>query len=156
MRIPGWLFWSLIPISMRSTSNPALGRRSRPLMRFFGAATLLMTGGRRQQTLADVGREWQRMFTERDEMPITSIDDETIHAEIRVHCPYRGTGNVAGCYRMMEYDRRMLEKIGGEFVVLRSQAEPGVTVCQVAIRRAGASMEDLVPAHVRTAAATGD
>ena len=51
---------------------------------------------------------------------------------------------------MMEYDRKMLEKIGGQLVVLRSQAEPGVKVCQLAIRKKGVSMEDLVPAHARS------
>jgi hypothetical protein len=49
----------------------------------------------------------------------------------------------------MEYDRKMLERIGGQLVVLRSQAEPGVEVCQVAIRKADVSMDELVPAHIR-------
>jgi hypothetical protein len=43
----------------------------------------------------------------------------------------------------------MLEGIGGQFVVLRSQAEPGVEVCQVAMRKADVPVDDLVPAHVR-------
>jgi len=50
---------------------------------------------------------------------------------------------------MMEYDRTMLERIGGQFVVLRSRAEPGVEVCQGTMRKADVSVDDLVPAHVR-------
>ena len=150
MRVPKWLFWSLIPMSVWSTRDPhrsvLLGRR---LMRVLGAATLWLRRARPQESLEAIAHEWQRMFPDPDENPITKIENGTVHAEIRVHCPYRGSGNVEGCYRMMEYDRKMLERIGGEFVVLRSQAEPGVTTCQVAIRRAGTATGDLVPAHVR-------
>ena len=118
-------------------------------MRFFGGVTLWMTKARPQSSIEDVGKEWQRMFPSRKEVPITGVEDSTVYAEIHVKCPHRGTGNVDGCYRMMEYDRKMLERIGGQLVVLRSQAEPGVEVCQVAIRKADVSMDELVPAHIR-------
>jgi len=149
MRVPKWLFRSLIPVSVWSTRDPARSALGRRLMRVLGTATLWMRRGRRQETLEGIGREWQRMFPDPAENPITAIENDTVYGEIHVHCPYRGTGNVEGCYRMMEYDRTMLKRIGGEFVVLRSQAEPGVTTCQVAMRRAGAPTDDLVPAHVR-------
>jgi hypothetical protein len=154
MRVPNWLFSSLVPVSFWSTRDPSSGRVGRWLMRCLGAGTLAMRRGRRQDTTDGVAKEWQRMFPDRGEVVITQVKGETAYAELRVHCPYRGTGNVEGCYRMMEYDRRLMEKIGGEFVVLRSQAEPGVTTCRVAMRRAGSSMEDLVPAHVRAGAAS--
>ncbi len=149
MRVPKWLFWSLIPITVWSTREPGRGGFGRRLMRILGAATLWMRRARRQDTLEGIGREWQRMFPDPSENAITKVEHDTVYGEIRVHCPYRGTGNVAGCHRMMEYDRKMLERIGGELVVLRSQAEPGVTTCQVAMRRAGAAIDDLIPAHVR-------
>lgn len=41
---------------------------------------------------------------------------------------------------MMEYDRKMMEKIGSTFIVVRSQAEPGVTHCQVAITTAAVNI----------------
>jgi hypothetical protein len=150
MKTPKWLFWMLVPASHWSTSDPL--RNSvigRPFMRILGATTLWLSRGRRQESIEALGREWQRMFPDPEMNAITKVDADTVYGEVRAHCPYRGSGNVEGCYRMMEYDRRMLEKIGGEFVVLRSQAEPGVTSCQVAIRKAGASTADLVPAHVR-------
>jgi len=150
MRIRRWLFWSLIPVSVWSTRDPrraALGRR---LMRSLGTLTLWVRRARRQSSLDGIGREWQRMFPDPTEHPITQVENGTVRAEIRTRCPYRGTGNVEGCYRMMEYDRRMMEKIGAQFVVLRSQAEPGVTACQVALRPLGTPIDDLVPAHVRT------
>src|SRR5262245_50911853 len=127
MRLPKWLFWSLVPVSVWCTRDPGFVRVGRWLMRFLGASTLALLRGRRQETIERVAREWQRMFPDPAEVVITEVKEETAYAELRVHCPYRGTGNVEGCYRMMEYDRRLLEKIGGEFVVLRSQAEPGVT-----------------------------
>jgi hypothetical protein len=154
VRVPKWLFWSIVPVSVWSTKDPARGAFGRWLMRYFGVSTLAMLGARRQDSVDAIAREWQRMFPDPEEVPITRIENSTAYAELRVHCPYRGSGNVDGCYRMMEYDRRLMEKIGGEFVVLRSQAEPGVTTCQVAMRPVGSSMADLVPAHVRARASS--
>ena len=77
--------------------------------------------------------EWQRMFPSRKMVPITHTDADTVYAEIHSECPYRGSGNLDGCYRMMEYDRKLMEKIGASFTVVRSQAEPGVRHCQIAI-----------------------
>jgi hypothetical protein len=118
-------------------------------MRFFGGVTLWMRNAQPQSTIEDVGNEWQRMFPSRKDVPITGVENDTVYAEIHISCPHRGTGNVDGCYRMMEYDRKMLERIGGQLVVLRSQAEPGVEVCQLAIRKVEAPLDDLVPAHLR-------
>ena len=56
-------------------------------------------------------------------------------------------GNVHACYRLMEYDRQLLNHIGGEFVVLESKADPSIAVCRVAMRMKGANMDDLKPAH---------
>jgi hypothetical protein len=50
---------------------------------------------------------------------------------------------------MMEYDREVMRRIGGELVVLESQASPGRTFCTVAMRRQGASMADFTPAHLK-------
>lgn len=109
--------------------------------------TLAIRGGRRQNDVRAVGNEWQRMFPSGKMVPIVGVDDTTVRAEIHANCPLRGTGDTAACYRMMEYDRRLLERIGGQLVVLRSQAEPGRTHCEVAIRVASAPVADLVPAH---------
>ncbi|MGF1509477.1 MAG: hypothetical protein ACFB9M_08245 [Myxococcota bacterium] len=117
-------------------------------------ATLKIQRGRSQSDLRSVGEEWQRMFPSKDMVPILKQDDHTVFAQIRTHCPLRGTGDTAACYRMMEYDRRMLETIGGQLVVLESQAQPGRTYCEVAIRRASVSTEDLVHAHERTLASS--
>ena len=153
MRIRKWLFWSLVPLSVWATRDARRSGLGRRLMRVLGTATLWVRGARKQDDLAGIGREWQRMFPDPADHPLT-VENGTVYGEIHVHCPYRGTGNVEGCHRMMEYDRRMLESIGGQFVVLRSQAEPGVVACRVAMRGPGASMADLVPAHVRARAGT--
>ena len=123
---------------------------SRWLGRSLGAMTLRIQGGRPKKGLTEVGAEWQRMFPAAKMVPITGQDDGTVYAEIRTNCPLRGSGDTSACYRMMEYDRRMLETIGGKLVVLNSQAEPGRTFCEVAIRTADASTDDLVAAHERT------
>lgn len=124
----------------------------RPLTRALGVFTLKVQGGQPQQGLAATGDEWQRMFPSPERVPITGRDERTVYAEIHERCPLRGTGDVHACHRMMEYDRRMLERIGGQLVVLRSQSEPGRTHCEVAIRLAGAPTDDLIPAHLRVGA----
>lgn len=125
-------------------ANRILGRR---LERGLGALTTTLKAASPKSDAGAIAREWQRMMPSPRMVPIVEETADTVVAEITAPCPYRGTGNVAGCHRMMEYDRKMLETIGGNLVVLRSQAEPGVTVCRVAIRSKGADVSDLVPAH---------
>ena len=119
------------------------------LMRLFADLPSKIKGGQRKETLEEIAKEWQRMFPGRRMVPIKEIKDETAFAEVHGPCPVTDTGDVHACYRLMAYDRRLLEHIGGEFVVLRSKAETGINICQVAIRKKGASTKDLIPAHKR-------
>jgi len=96
-----------------------------------------------------LGHEWQRLMPNPKLMPITSVEGDTAYGEIRVACPLRGTGDVRACHRLMSYDRALLEPAGARFVVLESQAEPGVERCRVAMRPADQPADDLVHAHVR-------
>lgn len=148
------LWKPLLHASVWATSTPARNRLlGRALERGLGGLTTSMKAARPQADLAGVAREWQRMMPSRRMVPIVAESADTVIAEIHAVCPYRGSGNVEGCQRMMEYDRKMLETIGGQLVVLRSQAEPTVSVCQVALRRQGADLSDLRPAHLRAAGA---
>jgi hypothetical protein len=148
------LLWKpLLHASVWATGTPLRDRwLGRPLERALGGLTLSLKSGSAQSDLPAVAREWQRMMPSRKMVPIVEETPDTVVAEIHAVCPYRGSGNVQGCHRMMEYDRKMLETIGGELVVLRSQAEAGVNVCRVALRRKGADLSDLTPAHVRAGA----
>jgi len=151
------LLWTpLLHASVWATRTPLRHRLiGRGLERGLGSLTMALKSARPQADVAAVAREWQRMMPSRRMVPIVEEMPDTVIAEIHAHCPYRGTGNVQGCQRMMEYDRKMLETIGGELVVLRSQAEPGVSACQVALRRKGADLSDLVPAHTRAGGPAG-
>ncbi|QDO97906.1 hypothetical protein FNB15_11795 [Ferrovibrio terrae] len=99
--------------------------------------------------ISDLGTAWQQGFPSPKRVPIEAVTADTVFARIETPCPLRGTGDTAACWRMMEYDRVVAAAAGGQFVVLRSQAEPGLTSCRVALRPASASTEDLVPAHTR-------
>lgn len=117
---------------------------------FFVRLTQLIRGRRNVAPTAEaIGGEWERLLPSKKTAHITDHDARTAFGEITVHCPLRGTGDVEACHRMMGYDRRLLSAVGGQLVVLRSQAEPGVTSCRVAIRPAGESTDDLLPAHIR-------
>lgn len=99
--------------------------------------------------ISDLGAAWQQGFPSPKQVPLEAVTADTVFARIETPCPLRGTGRTAACWRMMEYDRAVAAAAGGQFVVLQSQAEPGVRVCRVALRRAGEATDDLVPAHLR-------
>jgi len=105
------------------------------MMRLLADLTIKLKGGQKKDSLEEIGKEWQRMFPGRRLVPIREITEDTVLAEVRAPCPLADTGDVWACYRLMEYDRRLLEHIGGEFVVLESQANPEIEVCQVAIQQ---------------------
>lgn len=107
----------------------------KPFMRGLGSLTLAVKKAEKKTSALKAAEEWQRMFPSKKLVPITKIEEDSVYAEIRSECPYRGSGNVEGCHRMMEYDRRMMEKIGAQFIVVKSQAEPGVSHCQIAISK---------------------
>lgn len=91
---------------------------------------------------------WQRAFFSPKQVPVLRIDTDTAHAEIRTPCPLRASGDTHACHRMMAFDRHVAAAAGGRFVVLRSQAEPGVQVCEVALQMPAARIR-LVAAHER-------
>ena len=80
---------------------------------------------------------------------ISGISDNTAYVEIHLHCPLRGTGKVDSCYAFMNYDRTLMERIGGSLTVLESQANSGKNYCKLAIRRIEESTDDLIPAHLK-------
>lgn len=105
-------------------------------------------------TLEGLGREWERLLGNRVYARVTAIDREsqTVYGEISGLCPLRNSGDLAACHRLMAYDRGLMAPYGVSFVVLASQAEPGRNTCRIAMRPAGVSTHDLVPAHRLTRA----
>jgi hypothetical protein len=100
-------------------------------------------------TLEELGRNWQKGFATTKQVPITKIDEQTVFAEIHTPCPLRNTGDTLACFKMMSYDRQIVKKAGGQFIVLESQAEKGKTICKVAMRFQATKMNDLVAAHLQ-------
>lgn len=134
-QINKYLFNSLTGITHWLTETEFRNVIGKPVMRGLGSLTLAVKKAENKNTAIESAKEWQRMFPSKKMVPITNVDGGTVYAEIRSECPYRGSGNVEGCYRMMEYDRKMMEKIGSKFIVVESQAEPGVSYCQIAISK---------------------
>src|SRR5690349_8307165 len=100
-------------------------------MRAMAQLAIRAKGIRPVSDAAELGAQWQRAFPSAKQVPIKRIDHGTVYAEIHTPCPLRGSGDVNACHRMMEFDREVLKQAGGQFVVLRSQAEPGRTYCEV-------------------------
>ena len=146
------IYFPMFKVTSIMVSIPArlkLLSTTKHLMRFNAKLALLVRRGRRMHDIEKIGNEWKRMFPLERMQNITTVNEDTVYAETHTWCPLRGTGDVQACYRMMEFDRCMLETIGGQLVVLQSQAEPGVKVCKIAIRKSGISTKDLIPAHER-------
>ena len=129
------IFNSLMGLTHWLTETERRNLIGKPFMRALGSLTLVVKKAGKKNTVIESAEEWQRMFPSKKMVPITSVDGDTVYAEIRSECPYRASGNVEGCYRMMEYDRKMMEEIGATFTVVKSQAEAGVSHCQIAISK---------------------
>lgn len=141
---------ALLAVSAGLARHPMLWPVSRAWSRWLAAMTIQRRKiCQASRQISDLGMAWQQGFPSPKQVPIEAVTAETVFARIETPCPLRGSGRTAACWRMMEYDRAVAAAAGGQFVVLQSQAEPGVTLCRVALRMAGAEMSDLIPAHVR-------
>lgn len=104
--------------------------------------------GQAQHGTLAIAEEWRRLFGLPQFWSIERLEDDTAYCEIRFPCSLEGSGDMAACHRLMEYDRALLKKIGGQLVVLQSRADPQIRGgCQVAIRRIEDRRSDLIPAR---------
>lgn len=138
---------ALLRVSAALARRPGLHRAADTWHRGLAASMASSRGIKPAKSLDELGKAWQRGFGSPKQIPITRITDDTVYAEIHTACPLRGSGDLRACHRMMEYDRALLERAGGQFVVLDSAAAPGRNKCTVAMRMAGADVSDLTPAY---------
>ena len=140
-------FTAILGLTARAARTPGLSTTVPPVMRVLAALTRWVRGVPPTDGIEAVAQAWRRYMPSPRAVPLVRVEAETAYLQIRMPCPLRGSGEVAACHRLMAYDRALMAAHGARFVVLRSQAEPGVEVCEVAIRAAARPHEDLVPAH---------
>ncbi|HYD81086.1 MAG TPA: hypothetical protein VEC06_14875 [Paucimonas sp.] len=148
-RLIRWSMQTVLGTLAFFARRPRLAWISGLLTRTLARATVRTKGIGRARGAGDLGTLWQRSFPSAKQVPIETVSGNTVIAQIHTPCPLRGSGDLHACHRMMEFDREVLRRAGGRFVVLESQATPGVAYCRVAMRLAGEPMDDLVPAHLR-------
>jgi len=151
------IYYPIFTVALTSMSVIARLKMHRTLKAYAhlnAKVALLARFGKRKTTIDEIGEEWKSMFPN-DMQRLVKKDKETVYYETHTWCPLRGAGDVDACYRMMEFDREMHQTLGGEFVVIQSQAEPGRKTCIVAMRKSGKSILDLEHAHVRVAREKG-
>jgi len=109
---------------------------------------LLNKAGKGKNTM-ELAKIWQKLMPPdgKEYFKIKEVDEQTAYTEIHLHCPLRGTGNVEACYKLMNYDRKLMKKSGGELIVVESQSNSGKDYCRLAIRAQGKDTSDLIPAH---------
>lgn len=144
------IFNALIGFCAIFARVPKLKPISDFLLRRLADLTYWMRSGQQQNDLTGLAKEWQRMFPSRAFVPIKQVTAETAFAEIHGVCPVTASGDVHACHRLMEYDRHLLKKMSGQFVVLDSKADPAIPICMVAMRMKAQPIEDLIPAHLKS------
>lgn len=99
-------------------------------------------------TPQELAERWQQLMPPdaQDQFVISRADDHTAEVLIKIHCPLRGTGDNHACHKLMNYDRTLMEQVGGQLIVRSSQSNSGEPHCLLAIRKAGADVSDLEPA----------
>ena len=119
--------------------------------RMVAQLNLLLNKPPRSESPSELAETWRNLMPldGQENFTIEAVDDKTAYTQIHLHCPLRGTGDVHACYKLMNYDRALMRKVGGELIVLESQSNSGKPYCRLAIRPLGGSTTDLVPAHER-------
>lgn len=150
-----WTFTLGLKLNAALTRSPLRAIEGRVLTPFYVWLTQIVRGRRAVAPEVEaIGREWERLLASRRAATITHVQaatpdtPATAFGRISVHCPLRGTGDVGACHRLMAYDRALVEGVGGQLVVLASQATPGRTQCEIAIRRRADASDDLRAAHL--------
>jgi hypothetical protein len=91
---------------------------------------------RHREDVVDIATAWTDLMpSPKSKFPILKVEDGIAFGEIHVHCPLRGTGNNLACFHLMEFDRSIITKLGGELVVTESQSTSGRDYCTVAIKK---------------------
>ena len=128
--------------------RPVLAPLSNAITRWMARTTVKAKRIGHAHNTTELGALWQRSFLSKKQVPIESTSEQTVIAQIHTRCPLQGSGDLEACHRMMEFDRELMRQVGGQFVVLQSQATPGVNHCRVAMRMQGESLADLSQAHI--------
>jgi hypothetical protein len=128
------LFRALLHVSAWLAKDERRQVWSRGFMQSLANKVVRRKGIHEVSELAKLGEQWQPAFPSEEDHPIISITESTVLAEIHTDCPLRGTGNAGACHRMMEFDRQIVGKAGGQFEVLESQAVTGGSFCRVAMK----------------------
>lgn len=124
--------------------------RTKAIAHLLARYTLLKNRGQPKRDVEAIAEEWRRMFGLNRFWKIDKIENGTAYCEIHFPCSLENSGDVHACHRLMEYDRALLGKIGGQLVVLASRADPAVNnCCRVAIRRSDDQRSDLIAAHLK-------
>lgn len=128
--------------------NPALALVTKMLMFTLAKLTIASRKAQAKASIQDLTKEWLRMFPQ-EICSIDKIEGDTGYGLVHANCPLVGTGDVAACYKMMEYDRVLMKKIGGQLTVIESRANSEhANACRVAIRKMDDNLADLIPAHI--------
>lgn len=122
-----------------------------PITNLLARINLLLNKPKASGDLEDLAQTWRKLMPPdgQEYFKIKEIKDNTAITEIHLNCPLRGSGNTDMCHQFMNYDRQLMEKVGGSLTVLESQSEKGKSHCTLAIRRKEDDLSDLIPAHKR-------
>ncbi len=134
----------LAPLAKR----PILSRPVRIFMRILAWTVHWSSGSPTASSPESLAQVWQRLMPSSREFPIpgdatfaSTAQNEFLEkttaefalGQIHLHCPLRGSDNRHACHQLMEFDRELMRRSGGELHVLDSQSESGRAHCTVGI-----------------------
>jgi hypothetical protein len=122
---------------------------TRFMTNFSARVTLWAKPEQKAKSPQELANAWKNLMPDdgQEFFPIKEVDERTAEVEIHLHCPLRGSGDPQACYKLMNYDRKLIESLGAHLVVLESQSNSGKNFCRLAIRSLEESVADLIPAH---------
>ncbi len=144
-----WVFDSNLKLLGFIAQNSFLKSLTKPLTNFFAYLNLRLNKPKHSLNAKELAESWKNLMPVdgQEYFKIDRISEETAYVEIHIKCPLRDSGNVNAFFHLMNYDRKLMEGVGGELVVLSSQSNNKKGFCQLAIRKSGTDLGDLLPAH---------
>lgn len=122
-----------------------------PITSLLARINLKLNKPAKTDDIARIAETWKVLMPPdgQDYFKISTITEDTAYVEIHLECPLRASGNVNACHAFMNYDRELMNNIGGNLIVLESHSNSGKQYCTLAIRKLNDEVFDLIPAHLR-------
>lgn len=145
------VFSSMLCVLAFLGRRPFWGGVTNWLTSLLARTNVFLNRPKKTSDVAELAHTWKALMPPdgQEYFEVSRIEGETAYTKIHLECPLRGSNDAHACYKLMNYDRQLMDQVGGQLIVLESQSNSGKPYCRLAIRKKGADVDDLVPAHIK-------